>query len=72
MSNFLELPWKKIRFKTESGGVYDGYVYLIMENRLYVSQNDSGETLGMCQNWVICKEQILNEYERISEIYPRG
>lgn len=59
----LALPWKKIRFKTETGHEYDGYVYCINNNKLYVSQNNTVESIGLAQNWVITKEQLIQQYE---------
>jgi len=52
-------PWPKVRFKTDSGNECEGYIYSKWGDKIYVSQNKSYETIGLAQNWIITKEQIL-------------
>lgn len=59
---YLEYPWSKIRFKTENGFEYEGYIYLISGDKFYISQNQQCETMMLAQNWVISESQII-KYE---------
>ena len=60
---YFNLPWKKIKFKTESGHVYDGFIYAEVNGELWVSQNQTPSGLWLAQNWAIREHQILKLYE---------
>ena len=55
--------WPKIRFKTENGNEYDGYIYNVLKGKFYVSQNQTWETIGKAQNWIINLSNIIKFYE---------
>lgn len=64
MSDFnVKEPWPKIQFRTESGHVNDGYLYHIMGDSFWVSQNPNGGSYGLAQNWVISWKQIIKFYD---------
>jgi hypothetical protein len=56
-------PWPKVQFKTESGHIYDGYLYMILGDSFYISQNSKWETMGLAQNWVIHHSNIIKFYD---------
>ena len=56
-------PWPKIQFKTESDHTNDGYLYLILGDKFYISENQSYETMGLAQNWIISYKQIIKFYD---------
>lgn len=56
-------PWPKVQFKTESGHIYDGYLYYILGDSFYISQNQSNETIGLAQNWVIHHRNVIKFYD---------
>lgn len=49
----------KIKFRLDGGRVNEGYIYKIQDEKLYVSQNKPAETIGFAQNWIISKEQVI-------------
>lgn len=63
MNIFLRLPWKKIRFKTGSGYVYDGFIYANIDGKMWVSQNQTPETIGLAQNWIVSDDQVMKLYD---------
>ncbi len=56
-------PWPKVQFKTESGSIHDGYLYYILGDSFYISQNNRGETMGLVENWVIHWRNIIKFYD---------
>lgn len=60
---YCKSPWPKIRFKTESGIEYDGYLYYVLGDCFYISQNQSTETIGLAQNWIIPFKNVIKFYD---------
>lgn len=58
-------PGDKIKFNTDPGNVNrinEGYVYEVVGQDIFVSQNKCWEAIGFAQNWVIQKDQIIANY----------
>jgi len=62
---YCEQPWKRIRFKDDQGIEHDGYIYSYVFGAgwMYVSQNNTPETIGKAQNWIIADHQIVKHYD---------
>jgi hypothetical protein len=60
----LEIPWPKIRFRNANGTECDGYLYYVLADKFYVSQNQSSETMGLAQNWIINSKDIIKFYDK--------
>jgi len=58
----FETPWKRVKFKRANGYTNEGYVYLIVGDTYWVSQNRTPETMGLAQNWEVHKNEIV-KYE---------
>lgn len=58
-----KMPWPKIQFKTETDHIYDGYIWSISGDSFYISQNQSYETMGLAQNWIIKQNNIIKFYD---------
>ena len=60
---YFKPPWKKIRFKTNSGHVCDGFIYAEVNGELWVSENSTPHSIWFAQNWAVREHQILKLYE---------
>ncbi len=56
-------PWPKVQFRSEDGTVHDGYLYYILGDGYYISQNQYHETMGLAQNWIVGWRQIIKFYD---------
>ena len=70
MSNSIDMPKEKIiKFIPEFTKVrfmYDGsekigYIYHTISDRVFVSENRTLESIGLGQNWVINKRDVLEQ-----------
>lgn len=57
-------PWPKLRFREKTGQEQDAYLYWILADKFYVSQNSNWEAWGLAQNWIIALEDIIKFYDK--------